>query len=82
MLAQIGKTAQLFHKGHDEIREISLLSADGAVHGGPDDLGLKHIRQGGNGGGQNAGQEKPLGAPEKLPQKGELLIGLVVGFHW
>ena len=60
MLSQIGETADAVHKIHYKSREVSFLAADGTVHGGPNDLGLDHIRQGRHAGREDRCQKKPF----------------------
>ena len=45
IFSQIGKSADAIHCVHYKLRKLSLLTADGAVHRRPDDLGVDHIRK-------------------------------------
>ena len=81
MFTQVGKTADPVHGIHNEAGEIRFLAADGAVHRCADDLGLNHIRQGGDAGRQDAQQEEPLRAPQKLPHQGQMVLIWLMFVH-
>ena len=70
--AEIGEAADGINQVHDEGRKVALLTAQGAVHRGADDLGLEHVRQGRDAGGENGDGEVPLCALQKLQQKRQL----------
>ena len=68
MFTQIGEPTDTRHEVHHKGGKITLLPANGTVHGGADNLGLEHIRQCRYGGGENGRQKEPLGPLEKLPE--------------